>query len=83
MAQDVYRDTHSRYLNDPEFYAAVRMLERVARVHGFTPGELKQIAFKAALNIEEARPLLILHREQGELAGHLKDGTPVYQGKAP
>lgn len=52
---DVYRDTDHRYRTDPAFYSAVRTLEAIAREHGFTPGELKQIAFKAALNIEETR----------------------------
>jgi hypothetical protein len=55
--ENVYSDTESRYLNDPEFHAAVKMLEAAAERHGFTPGELKQIAFKAALNLEERRAL--------------------------
>jgi pantoate kinase len=50
---DVYRDTDERYQRDPAFHAAVRTMEAIAREHGFTPGELKQIAFKAALNLEE------------------------------
>lgn len=54
---DVYRDTDHRYLTDPAFHAVVKMLERAAIEHGFTPGELKQMAFKAALNIEERRAL--------------------------
>jgi hypothetical protein len=49
---DVYRDTDERYRRDPAFYSAVRTMEAIAREHGFTPGELKQIAFKAAVNIE-------------------------------
>jgi hypothetical protein len=49
---DMYRDTDERYHNDPAFHAAVTSLEAAATKHGFTPGELKQIAFKAALNIE-------------------------------
>jgi hypothetical protein len=52
---DVYRDTDERYQRDPAFYSAVRTMEAIAREHGFTPGELKQIAFKAALNLEEKR----------------------------
>ena len=62
-APSVYRDTETRYLNDPSFRAAVKSLEAMAREHGFTPGELKQIAFKAALNIEmSAKPLLFVRR---------------------
>jgi hypothetical protein len=142
---DVYRDTDERYRNDPTFHAAVTMLEVAATEHGFTPGELKQIAFKAALNLEmrklpsmvvltELRPgeqpapapgteldgdfqrfveaknrldrkiharIEAIAREAdrvcvalfdeptrstaapGVVAGHLKDGTPVYFGKAP
>jgi hypothetical protein len=53
--ENMYRDTESRYHNDPAFRAAVKTLEGIAERHGFTPGELKQIAFKAALNIEERR----------------------------
>jgi hypothetical protein len=52
---DIYRDTDERYLRDPAFHSAVRTMEAIAREHGFTPGELKQIAFKAALNLEERR----------------------------
>lgn len=55
MTNDIYRDTDHRYRSDPAFYSAVRTLEAIAREYGFTPGELKQIAFKAALNIEETR----------------------------
>ncbi len=89
---DVYRDTDERYRNDPAFRAAVTTLEVAAAEHGFTPGELKQIAFKAALNIEERRlpPGLALSEiRPGErplapgVAGYLKDGTPVFYGKAP
>jgi hypothetical protein len=103
---DVYRDTDERYLRDPDFRAAVKTLEAMAVQHGFTPGELKQIAFKAALNIEERRlpgpPLLrsdqlsegaklrsmerlneSVLRGVMQLAGYLKDGTPVFFGKEP
>lgn len=58
---DTYQDTDHRYLHDPAFRAAVKTLEQIGREHGFTPGELKQIAFKAALNIEETRrPMLVI-----------------------
>jgi len=84
---DVYRDTDHRYLHDPAFHAAVTSLEVAATEHGFTPGELKQIAFKAALNLEMRKlPSMIVLSElrPGErprphdVAGYLKDGTPVY-----
>ena len=86
--ENVYRDTESCYLNDPPFHAAVKVLERIAEQYGFTPGELKQIAFKAALNIElraktmhyVAKPGTI---EIDEVAGYLKDGTPVFFGRKP
>jgi hypothetical protein len=62
---DVYSDTDRRYLHDAEFRAAVDYLEAMARQHGFTPGELKQIAFKAALNIEMKRiPTIRIPREE-------------------
>ncbi len=86
---DVYRDTDERYRNDPAFHAAVTMLEVAATEHGFTPGELKQIAFKAALNLEMRKlPSMVVLSElrPGEsprpqdVAGYLKDGTPVFFG---
>jgi len=117
---DVYRDTDERYRNDPAFHAAVTTLEIAATEHGFTPGELKQIAFKAALNLEmrklpsmivlsELRPgeepkslerlIEVKNRidrkihagldhiaravEASEVAGYLKDGTPVFFGRTP
>jgi hypothetical protein len=52
---DFYRDTDDRYRRDPDFQQMVKLLEHFAREYGWTPGELKQIAFKAALNIEETR----------------------------
>jgi hypothetical protein len=56
---DFYRDTDDRYRRDPDFHQAVKLLENLAREQGYTPGELKQIAFKAALNLEESRPVTI------------------------
>ena len=55
MGDNIYRDSEYRYLHDAPFRAAVTMLEKVAVEHGFAPGELKQIAFQAALNIERER----------------------------
>lgn len=62
---DLYTDTDQRYRNDPAFHAAVDTMEVIAREHGFTPGELKQIAFKAALNLEERR-IGQVHRVLGD-----------------
>lgn len=55
-----YKDTEHRMIHDVSFRAAVMMLANLAREHGFTPGELKQIAFRAALEIElnDARPMM-------------------------
>jgi len=50
---DLYRDTHRRYFNDVAFHTAAQMLFQLAIKEGFTPGELKQIAFCAALLAEE------------------------------
>lgn len=49
---DFYRDTDHRYRTDAEFHQAVDLLSHMARANGWTPGEMKQIAFKAALNVE-------------------------------
>lgn len=49
---DFYRDTDHRYQHDVDFQHAVDFVMHLAQRHGFTPGELKQIAFKAALNLE-------------------------------
>ncbi len=62
---DFYVDTEERYVRDPEFRAAVDMLQNMAREHGFTPGELKQIAFKAAVELEFGN-FLGAHRVVGE-----------------
>ena len=49
---DVYRDTDERYRSDPAFRMLVDFIENAGRQHGFTPGELKQAAFCAAVRIE-------------------------------
>jgi hypothetical protein len=49
---DFYSDTDHRMANDPAFNAVVNFLMRAAREHGFTPGELKQMAFRAAYELE-------------------------------
>jgi hypothetical protein len=53
----IYSDTERRMINDSEFHAAVMLLAQLAQQHGFTPGELKQIAFAAALFVEERNPI--------------------------
>jgi hypothetical protein len=50
---DFLLETNERFHRDPEFHAAVMVLERIARENGFTPYELKQIAFAAALRVEQ------------------------------
>lgn len=50
-----YRDADRRYREDSTFHAVVSVIESMALEHGYTPWELKQAAFKAALNIEERR----------------------------
>ncbi len=56
MNRGWYRDTDERMAKDPAFRSAVDMLMRLALQHEFTPGELKQIAFCAALEIEMRYP---------------------------
>ena len=63
MTNDFYSDTDRRHLNDPAFHAAVKLLMKLASEHGFTPGELKQIAFKAALELEKRRPFAAVPKE--------------------
>lgn len=53
MAADVYRDTSARYAHDAEFRVLVDLLLHAAIEHGYTPGELKQAVFMAALKAEE------------------------------
>lgn len=50
---DHYRDTAERLRSDPHFHEAVTLLYHLALNHGFTPGELRQIAFAAAVRCEE------------------------------
>lgn len=54
----IYRDTRERMLHDAEFRALVENLARAAEQLGYTPGELKQIAFAAACLVEERNPKL-------------------------
>jgi hypothetical protein len=61
-----YDDTERRMRDDAEFSATVQMLMAHAMRHGFTPGELRQIAFRAAFELE----MRSAHRfgREGELA---------------
>lgn len=51
-----YRDTDARMVGDHEFRSVVYMLMQLADRYGYTPGDLKQIAFRAALELEMRRP---------------------------
>ncbi len=51
-----YLDTDHRMLHDADFKVCVILLMQLADRHGYTPGELKQIAFRAALELEMRRP---------------------------
>lgn len=53
---DMYDDSERRYLNDPAFHAAVAALENYVITEDVTPGELRQIAFYAALRVERLKP---------------------------
>lgn len=72
-SDDFYRDTHARMRHDNPFRSSVDMLVAHAKAHGFTPGELKQIAFAAAVEAFEAKPYW---RPIGE-CGELPDGRYV------
>lgn len=56
MTDSYYRDTDARMAGDVDFRACVMQMMRFADLLGFTPGELKQIAFRAALELEMRRP---------------------------
>ncbi len=53
---NMYTDTERRMFHDAEFRTVVETLAQVAEKHGYTPGELKQIAFAAALMVELRAP---------------------------
>lgn len=48
----MYDEASARFYNDAEFRAAVELTMAMALKHGFTPYELKQIAYCASLRIE-------------------------------
>lgn len=51
-AVPMFDECAARWRNDAHFANAVEMMTHAALVHGFTPYELKQIAFMAAMNVE-------------------------------
>lgn len=51
-----YTDTDRRMRDDQDFAACVMYVMQMANRFGFTPGELKQIAFRAAYELEMRRP---------------------------
>jgi len=61
VIEHFYRDTQERLHNDSSFAQAVQHMALLAERHGFTPGELKQIAFAAAVYVEErsVKPLML------------------------
>lgn len=61
LTPDIAGEAERRYCNDPEFKAAVDCLRDLARRCAFTPYELKQAAYMAALlnEIYSARNLRI------------------------
>lgn len=62
---DMYRDSEERYHREPVFASLVEYLFRVAVSEGFTPGELKQIAFCAALKAEQYATRVKLEVDHG------------------
>lgn len=55
-----YRDTSYRLAHDAEFRALVNQLAGAAESLGLTPGEIKQVAFAAAVLVEQRRvPVLV------------------------
>lgn len=62
--RNVYHDAQQRYLHDAQFHAACETMVAIALQGGFTPGELRDIAFTASLLIEQrhARPFLTMPR---------------------
>lgn len=62
--RNVYHDAQQRYLHDPQFHAACETMVAIALQGGFTPGELRDIAFTASLLIEQryARPFFVQRR---------------------
>ena len=50
--ETTYYDAKDRYLNDPLFHNLVDLLMAHMIQHKYTPGELRDAAFIAALNFE-------------------------------
>ena len=73
MAETTYHDCKDRYLNDPFFRNLVDLLMAHIVQHKYTPGELRDAAFMAALNFESihAREVFVrrhalVHDEHGQ-----------------
>lgn len=58
-------DTDKRMQHDTEFRTVVEYLAHVALTRGYTPGELRQIAFAAAVLVEMRRMRPIRLRMEG------------------
>ncbi len=63
--ETTYHDCRSRYENDPFFRNLVDLLLAHAIQHKYTPGELRDAAFMAALRFEQIsiRPVLFSRKE--------------------
>lgn len=71
-----YGDVRQRYYNDAQFKALVDMITAVALNHKYTPSELRDAAFCAAVNVENmtVRHAFIVPKDwekrlRGELTG--------------
>lgn len=65
MSETTYHDVKDRYRNDPLFYNLVQMLMANMIQHKYTPGELRDAAYMAALNVESMHAKEVFVR-QGE-----------------
>lgn len=74
-----YLDTDHRMASDNEFRHCVMMLMQFADQFGFTPGELKQIAFRAALELEMRRPgqWVLTQRDLDEIDENMRGKKPT------
>lgn len=68
--ETTYWDCKDRYQNDPAFKQLVDLLMHHAMTHKYTPGELRDAAFMAALNYEA------LHVREVMVNRHEFEGLP-------
>jgi hypothetical protein len=54
-------------MNDPPFRACVEWMIKIAKENAFTPGELKQMAFYASLQLEMRSTSKIYKIQEGKL----------------